>query len=182
MLVAPTWCPTLMFKDRECWWQKLPKPSPTSQSCHQLISSPTSVPNIDVTFQTVRKNAFDPPSNHSHWTKSFFSNELKSHDDHKRFEIFPYSKVDQKLNPRVSLKSKMTIKKCFKRISQSERFITCQNVSIIIKMPVIVYGHRLWLIDDLYMRLKFEFQSGEVWVPIRTTSYPERTCSGRSCS
>ena len=32
------WCPTLMLKDRGCWWQKqaktvLAKPSPTSQSC-----------------------------------------------------------------------------------------------------------------------------------------------------
>ena len=44
------WCPTLMLKDRVCWWQKRPKPSPTSQSCHQHISSPTSVTKIDVTI------------------------------------------------------------------------------------------------------------------------------------
>ena len=42
------WCPALMFKDKGCWWQKRPKPSPTSQSCHQHISSPSSVSNIDV--------------------------------------------------------------------------------------------------------------------------------------
>ena len=42
------WCPTLLLKDRECWWQKRLKPSPTSQSCCQHISSPTSVTNIDV--------------------------------------------------------------------------------------------------------------------------------------
>ena len=42
------WCPTSMLKDRGCWWRKRPKPSPTSQSCHQHISSPTSVTNIDV--------------------------------------------------------------------------------------------------------------------------------------
>ena len=38
--------PTLMLKARGCWWQKRPKPSPTSQSCLQHISSPTSVTNI----------------------------------------------------------------------------------------------------------------------------------------
>ena len=38
----------LMLKDRGCWWQNRPKPSPTSQSCRQHISSPTSVTNIDV--------------------------------------------------------------------------------------------------------------------------------------
>ena len=37
-----------MLTDRGCWWQNRPKPSPTSQSCHQLISFPTSVTNIDV--------------------------------------------------------------------------------------------------------------------------------------
>ena len=42
------WCPTLILKDRECWWQKRSKLSPTSQSCHSHISSPTSVTNIDV--------------------------------------------------------------------------------------------------------------------------------------
>ena len=39
---------TLMLKDGGCWWQNRPKPSPTSQSCRQHISSPTSVTNIDV--------------------------------------------------------------------------------------------------------------------------------------
>ena len=29
-----------------CWWRRRSKLSPTSQSCHQLISSPTSVTNI----------------------------------------------------------------------------------------------------------------------------------------
>ena len=42
------WCPTLMLKDRGCWWHNQPKPLPTSQSCRQHISSPTSVANIDV--------------------------------------------------------------------------------------------------------------------------------------
>ena len=42
------WCPTIMLIDRGCWWQNRPKPSPTSQSCRQHISSPTSVANIDV--------------------------------------------------------------------------------------------------------------------------------------
>ena len=40
------WCPTLMWKGY--WWRKRPKPSPTSQTCPQPISSPTSVTNIDV--------------------------------------------------------------------------------------------------------------------------------------
>ena len=44
------WCPKLMLKDRGCWWQKWPKPSPTSQTSHQHIRSPTSVTNIDVTI------------------------------------------------------------------------------------------------------------------------------------
>ena len=48
------WCPTLMFKDRGCWRQKQPKPSPTSQSCHKHISSPTSVTKIDVAVPTQR--------------------------------------------------------------------------------------------------------------------------------
>ena len=42
------WCPTPMLKDRECWWQKRPKLSPTSQSCRQHISFPTSVAKINV--------------------------------------------------------------------------------------------------------------------------------------
>ena len=46
------WCPTLMFKDRWCWWRKWPKPSPTSNSCLQQISSPTSVTNIGVALLT----------------------------------------------------------------------------------------------------------------------------------
>ena len=40
------WFPTLRFKDKECWWQKLPKSSSTSQSCHYHITSPTSVTNV----------------------------------------------------------------------------------------------------------------------------------------
>ena len=32
------WCPTLLLKNRGCWWQKRSKPSPTSQSCHQHTS------------------------------------------------------------------------------------------------------------------------------------------------
>ena len=43
-----SWYPTLMLRDRGCWWPKWPKPSPTSKNCHQHISSPTSVTNIDV--------------------------------------------------------------------------------------------------------------------------------------
>ena len=31
-----------------CWWRNRPKPSPTSQSCHQHILSSTYVTNIDV--------------------------------------------------------------------------------------------------------------------------------------
>ena len=42
------WCPTLMLKDRECWWQNQPNPSPISLSCRQHISSPIYVTNIDV--------------------------------------------------------------------------------------------------------------------------------------
>ena len=42
------WCPTLTLKDRGCWWWNRLKPSPTSQSCRQHISSPTSVTNIDL--------------------------------------------------------------------------------------------------------------------------------------
>ena len=47
------WCPALMMKDRGCWWQKRPKQSPTSKSCRQHISSPTSVTNIDVAVESV---------------------------------------------------------------------------------------------------------------------------------
>ena len=42
------WCPTPMLKDRGCWWQKRPKPSPAYQKYRQHISSPASVTNIDV--------------------------------------------------------------------------------------------------------------------------------------
>ena len=35
-------------KGKGYWWRKRPKPSPTSQTCPQPISSPTSVTNIDV--------------------------------------------------------------------------------------------------------------------------------------
>ena len=44
-------CPTLRLKDRVCWWLKRSKPLPTSQSCRQHISSPTSVPSIDLTLK-----------------------------------------------------------------------------------------------------------------------------------
>ena len=43
------WCPTLMSKMSGFWRPKWPKPSPTSYSCHQHISSPTSVTNVYVT-------------------------------------------------------------------------------------------------------------------------------------
>ena len=46
------WCPTLPtsnVKNSGCCWLKLAKPSPISYGCHQHISSPTSVTNIDVT-------------------------------------------------------------------------------------------------------------------------------------
>ena len=42
------WCQTQMLRDRGYWWPKWPKPSSTSQNCHQHISSPKSVTNIDV--------------------------------------------------------------------------------------------------------------------------------------
>jgi len=45
------WCSTPMLKYRWCWWRKWPKPSPTSQSCRQHISSPTFVTNIDVALE-----------------------------------------------------------------------------------------------------------------------------------
>ena len=48
------WWSTLMLKDRGYWLQKWPKPSPTSQSCLYLISSPTPVTNIDVAFGNTR--------------------------------------------------------------------------------------------------------------------------------
>ena len=50
------WCPTLMLKDRVCWWQKLPKPLPTSQICRQHMSSPTSITNSDVALQFTWSN------------------------------------------------------------------------------------------------------------------------------
>ena len=54
------WCPTLMLKDRRCcvWWQNRPKPSPTSQSRRQHISSPTFVTNINVTAFFGRQSKF----------------------------------------------------------------------------------------------------------------------------
>jgi len=48
------WCPTLMLEDRGCWRRKRLKPSPTSQSCHQHILSPTSVINIDVVYADIK--------------------------------------------------------------------------------------------------------------------------------
>ena len=50
MLVTLCWWHLLDVSDRErgCWWRKWPKPSPTSQSCRQHISSPTLATNIDV--------------------------------------------------------------------------------------------------------------------------------------
>ena len=51
------WCPTSMLKDRGCRWQNRPKLSPTSQSCRQHISSPTSVTNIDVAGKARSKMA-----------------------------------------------------------------------------------------------------------------------------
>ena len=50
-------CPTLMLKDRGCWWQNRPKLSPTSQSCPQLILSPTSVANVDL---ATHESCLDP--------------------------------------------------------------------------------------------------------------------------
>jgi len=41
-------CWLINVLDDRCWWQNLPKPSSTSQSCRQHIWSPTSVANIDV--------------------------------------------------------------------------------------------------------------------------------------
>ena len=43
------WCPKANVKDSGCWWPKWPKLSPTFYSCHQRISSPTSVTSINVT-------------------------------------------------------------------------------------------------------------------------------------
>ena len=37
-----------MLRDRWCWWPKWRKPSTTTNSCHQHISSPKFVTNIDV--------------------------------------------------------------------------------------------------------------------------------------
>ena len=39
----------MLVPNSRCWWRDL---SPTSKTCHQLIWSPTSVTNIDVTFWT----------------------------------------------------------------------------------------------------------------------------------
>ena len=48
------WCPSLMLKESGCCpkWPKLQKPSSISQSCHQHISSPSCVNNIDVAVLT----------------------------------------------------------------------------------------------------------------------------------
>ena len=46
------WCPTPMLWDKGCWWLKWLKPAPTSSNCHQHISSPTSVTNIDVAVKS----------------------------------------------------------------------------------------------------------------------------------
>ena len=54
------YCPTLMIKDRGCWWQKWRKPSPIFQSCRQHITSPTSVTNIDVAGWSSDKKRFWP--------------------------------------------------------------------------------------------------------------------------
>ena len=40
----------------ECWWPKWSKWSPTSQSCHQHLSSRTSVTNNDVTTNSARRS------------------------------------------------------------------------------------------------------------------------------
>ena len=49
MTIFGSCCSTIILKDRRCWWQKRSIPSPTSQSCHKHMTSPTSVTNIDVT-------------------------------------------------------------------------------------------------------------------------------------
>ena len=54
-----SWCPTIMLKDKGCWWRKRSKPSPTSQKCLQHISSPTSVTNIDAAKLTYVERPFD---------------------------------------------------------------------------------------------------------------------------
>ena len=41
--------PNANEKNSRCWWPKWSKPSPIYLSCHQNITSPTSVTNIDVT-------------------------------------------------------------------------------------------------------------------------------------
>ena len=38
------WCPTLMLKDKGCWWRKRHKPSPISQSCRQHPSPSSMLP------------------------------------------------------------------------------------------------------------------------------------------
>ena len=45
--------PALVLNESGGWRSKWPTPSPTSFSCYQHISSPTSVTNIDVTDRTI---------------------------------------------------------------------------------------------------------------------------------
>ena len=62
------WCPTLMLRDRGCWLPNSPKPSATSKNCHQHISSPTSITNIDVAEEVLTL-----PSIHYHACCPYFS-------------------------------------------------------------------------------------------------------------
>ena len=69
------WCSTLTWKNSGCLWRKWPNLS-TSYSCHQHISSRTSITNIDVTvWPLLKMNVTQNGSFHP----TFFKSEIKKY-------------------------------------------------------------------------------------------------------
>ena len=72
--------PTLILKNRECWWRERPKLSPTSHSCRQHISSSTVVTNIEVATSC---SNWDPNQSQDRWGEL----QLLDHSQSKELQI-----------------------------------------------------------------------------------------------
>ena len=75
------WCPTLMLRDRGCWWPERPKLSPTSSNCPQHIFSPTSVTNINVALDICHQHRIKRLMEHSTRQLSFWMVLIKNERD-----------------------------------------------------------------------------------------------------
>ena len=71
------WCPTLVLRYRGCWWPKRLKPSPTSENCHQHISSPTSVTSIDVAKAILYWGHIFRPTQQWCWWQCYFVSNIR---------------------------------------------------------------------------------------------------------